>query len=46
MAVPKITQTRYMDESVQATQDYTSNPIPTSLSFLIFVICTNSNLAM
>ena len=33
MAVPKTTQTRYMNGSVQATQDYTSNPLPTSSSF-------------
>ena len=33
-AVPKTTQTRYMDGSVQLkTEDYTSNPIPTSFFF-------------
>ena len=34
MAVPKTTQTRYMDGSVQ---DYTSNPIPTSFFLLYFL---------
>ena len=32
MAVPKTTQTRYLDGSVHM-QDYTSNPIPTSIFF-------------
>ena len=37
MAVPKTTETRCRDGSVQARQvikDYTSNPIPTSFFFL------------
>ena len=45
MAVPKTTQTRHMDDSVQATQR-TTQVIPSLhlFRFFIFVIHTNSNL--
>ena len=33
--MPKTTQTRHMEGSLQATQDYTSNSIPTSFIFVI-----------